>query len=57
MSFKINDNCVGCGSCVSECVVDCISCKDDGRFTIDKDQCVGCGACEKVCPVGAIFED
>lgn len=57
MSFKISNSCVGCGSCVYECVVDCILYKDDGKFFIDKNQCVGCGACEKVCPVRAISED
>lgn len=54
MAFVINDSCVGCGACAADCVVSCISSKDDGKYIINSDECVECGACESVCPVGAI---
>ncbi|MBR4656987.1 MAG: 4Fe-4S binding protein [Oscillospiraceae bacterium] len=45
--------CVGCGSCKSECPVDCIK-EEDGKCVISADDCVDCGTCEGVCPVNAI---
>jgi NAD-dependent dihydropyrimidine dehydrogenase PreA subunit len=45
--------CVGCGTCRSECPVDCIK-EEDGKCVINADECVDCGTCEGVCPVNAI---
>ncbi len=53
MAYKINvDECIGCGSCESECPVGAIS-EKDGKYVINAELCLDCGACEGVCPVGA----
>ena len=53
MAHVISDECVSCGTCVSECPVDAIS-ECDGKYVIDADACVDCGYCEAACPTGAI---
>jgi len=55
MAYKINDACVNCGACDSECAVEAISEKDGKRFIDDK--CVDCGACVSACPVEAIIQE
>ena len=53
MAYKIvADECLGCGACVSECPVECIS-EGDSKYVIDADACIDCGSCAGVCPVGA----
>ena len=54
MAYKITDECVACGSCISECSVEAI--KEGNIYTIDEDACVSCGACAEACPTGAIIE-
>ena len=52
MAYKINDECIGCGACASQCPVECI--KDaGGKYEIDEAACIECGNCGSVCPVGA----
>jgi ferredoxin len=55
MAYKINDACVNCGACDSECAVEAISEKDGKRWIDDK--CVDCGACVSACPVEAIVQE
>ncbi|MBQ9297666.1 MAG: 4Fe-4S binding protein [Clostridia bacterium] len=52
MAYKINENCVKCGSCAASCPVSCIS-EGDERFVIDPEQCIECGTCAAICPVSA----
>lgn len=52
MAYVINDECISCGACESECPVTAISQGDD-RYVIDADLCTDCGACAAVCPVGS----
>lgn len=52
MAYKISDDCIGCGSCASECPVEAIS-EKDGKYVIDPDLCLDCGSCASVCPVDA----
>ena len=52
MAYKISDDCIACGACVSECPVGCIS-EGDGKMVIDADQCIECGTCAGTCPVDA----
>ncbi len=47
------EKCIGCGSCVDECPVNCIVEGDDGKYVIKADECIDCGACEGACPVEA----
>jgi len=52
MAYKINDDCISCAACVSECPVECIT-EGDSIYVIDADSCIDCGACAGVCPVDA----
>ena len=51
----VEDACVNCAVCDSECAVGAIIEKDSKRW-IDADKCVDCGACVGVCPTEAIKE-
>lgn len=55
MAYVIQDDCVSCGSCQSQCPADAIS-AGDAHFEINEDTCLNCGSCAGVCPVGAIKE-
>ena len=55
MAYVINDSCISCGACASECPVSCIA-EGDGKYVIDADACISCGACAGACPVEAISE-
>ena len=52
MAYIINDDCISCGACASECPVDAIT-EGDGKFVINADECIECGACAGACPVDA----
>jgi ferredoxin len=56
MSYKINDECISCGACASECPVEAIS-EGADKYVIDPGKCIECGACAGVCPVGAPNQD
>lgn len=47
------DECIGCGECISVCPVDCIKLLMPSPVLIGED-CVFCGQCVKKCPVDAI---
>ena len=53
MAYKINDNCIMCGSCEGECPVGAISAGDD-KYEINPDECIDCGSCAEVCAMDAI---
>jgi ferredoxin len=55
MAYVINDDCVSCGACVSECPVDAIS-EGPDKYVIDADKCIDCGACASACPSDAIAQ-
>jgi ferredoxin len=52
MAFRINDDCISCGACESECPTSCIS-AGEGKYVINEDECIECGACAAVCPTDA----
>ena len=52
MAYVINDDCVACGTCLSECPVEAIS--EGDIYVIDADICTDCGSCAEVCPSEAI---
>ncbi|MBM4055691.1 MAG: 4Fe-4S dicluster domain-containing protein [Planctomycetes bacterium] len=54
MAHKINEECINCGACESECPVEAISESGDVRV-IDENACTDCGNCVSVCPVDAII--
>ena len=53
--FKINDNCVGCHNCYSECPMQAIDFVGN-KYEIDNDKCVECGLCAKVCHTASIID-
>lgn len=55
MAYTINDECIKCGACESECPVNCIS-EGENLYVIAADECISCGACAGVCPVDAAVE-
>ena len=54
MPRKITDGCIACGTCQSNCPVDCIS--EGDIYVIDASACIDCGVCQEGCPVEAIVE-
>ena len=42
MAYVINDSCVMCGACESQCPVGAIK-AGDGKYEIDADACISCG--------------
>lgn len=52
MAYVINEECISCGACASECPVSCIS-EGANAYEINPDECIECGACANVCPVDA----
>lgn len=52
MAHVINNSCVACGSCISECPVSAIS--EGDIYVIDASKCTDCAACVAVCPSDAI---
>ena len=53
MAYNINEECISCGACESECPTSAIS-EGEDRYVIDPDLCTDCGACADVCPTDAI---
>lgn len=52
MAYIINDECISCAACESECPTGAIS-EGDSKYVINADECIDCGACADVCPVDA----
>ncbi|MBD3196694.1 MAG: 4Fe-4S ferredoxin [Candidatus Lokiarchaeota archaeon] len=53
VSVKVNDNCVGCGTCLKEvCFVNAIEFINNRAHITE--ECRGCGRCVEVCPQNAI---
>ncbi|MEG3224568.1 MAG: ferredoxin [Methanobacteriales archaeon Met13] len=47
------DDCIGCGSCISQCPVECIELEMPSPAHIGE-KCVYCGQCVETCPLKAI---
>lgn len=52
-TFRINDLCISCGSCVDVCPVNAIS-EGKERYVIDEEKCLICSRCLEECPVQAM---
>ena len=55
MAYIINDDCIACGACESECPVSAISA--GAKYVVDAATCTDCGACADVCPCEAIHPE
>lgn len=51
--YVIGDDCIACGTCISECPVGAI--QEGDPYEIDPDLCIACGTCTDVCPNEAIY--
>ena len=51
MAYTIDDSCIACGVCISDCPVDAIT--EGEPYKIDADACIDCGVCASGCPVDA----
>ncbi|MBQ9093869.1 MAG: 4Fe-4S binding protein [Prevotella sp.] len=54
MAYVISNDCIACGTCISECPQDAIS--EGDIYSIDPEKCVDCGTCADVCPNEAISQ-
>lgn len=54
MAHVIDDTCIACGICMSECPTEAIS--EGDIYVIDAELCIDCGDCVDVCPTGSIHE-
>lgn len=54
ITFAINDQCLGCGSCRKACSQGAISGERKQRHRIDPEKCNKCGSCRSVCKTGAV---
>jgi len=54
ITFKITDECVGCGACIKVCATKAISGEKKKVHVIDQEKCTRCGACEQICPANSI---
>jgi NAD-dependent dihydropyrimidine dehydrogenase PreA subunit len=55
MAYKITDDCIACGTCLSECPTGAIS--EGDIYVIDADLCIDCGVCADACPTEAIIPE
>lgn len=53
--FQINQNCVCCHNCFSECPMQAIEYVGT-KYEIDQDKCVKCGLCARVCHTASIID-
>ncbi|SEA07565.1 4Fe-4S dicluster domain-containing protein [Desulfuromusa kysingii] len=54
MALKINEECIGCGTCVDTCPMGAIV--ESGDIYTITDECTECRACVDSCPVNAIVD-
>ena len=52
MAYVISEDCIACGTCISECPSEAIS--EGAIYSINPDLCTECGTCADVCPNEAI---
>ncbi len=54
MALRINEECIGCGTCVDSCPLGAIV--ENGELYCITDECSECRACVDSCPVNAIVD-
>lgn len=56
MPYKVTDQCILCGACVSGCPTGAVTIAEgDSQSRINPEVCIECGTCEENCPVEAII--
>lgn len=51
MTYHITEECIGCGTCVENCVEQAIQRTADGKYEIREMDCDDCGICYTKCPM------
>jgi len=54
ITYRINDQCIGCTLCAQHCPADAIPMTPYTKHTIDEAACTRCDTCRQVCPTGAV---
>ena len=54
MALKINEEYIGCGTCVDSCPIGAII--EAGELYSITDECTECRACVDSCPVNAVID-
>ena len=52
--YFVTDDCIRCGSCLTDCPQSCIDLTD--KAVIRQENCLHCGNCAAICPVGAVVK-
>ena len=56
MYLVVDEECISCIACESECPTGAIEMKDGDIAFINQDKCEECGDCVSICPTGAIVK-
>ncbi len=51
LTYRITQECIGCGTCAANCVEQAIDLKEDGKYSIRYVDCDDCGICYTKCPL------
>ncbi len=54
ISYRVNDDCIGCTKCAQRCPVDAIEMTPYEKHEINDELCTRCDTCRQICPVDAI---
>jgi len=54
MSYRITEDCKGCGHCVQWCPTKAIKGRRRVSFVIDPARCIDCGVCGRICTYSAV---
>ncbi len=54
ITYRINDQCIGCTLCAQHCPADAIPMTPYKKHTIDEEACTRCDTCRAVCPTDAV---
>jgi NADH:ubiquinone oxidoreductase subunit F (NADH-binding)/NAD-dependent dihydropyrimidine dehydrogenase PreA subunit len=54
ITYRINDNCKGCGLCQQMCATGAITGEKKARHVVDADKCIRCGVCRSACRFDAV---